>query len=83
MAIASRLRPALDSAGLPYLDLVEAFGGCRQLEPSVLAPHHYSALGNAQVAAFLAARLDRDGIRAAPVGSGPPGCVGDDVKPAR
>jgi len=73
------LRPALDSAGLPYLDLVEAFDGCRRLDPTTLAPRHYSALGNAQVAAFLAARIDSNGIRPPPPASGPATCATADT----
>jgi hypothetical protein len=73
------LRAALDSAGLPYLDLAYAFDGCRGLDPKLLAPHHYSALGNAQVAAYLGARLDRQGIRAEPAAAEPPSCNLDGV----
>lgn len=69
------LRAALDRAELPYLDLVEAFDGCRgRARPQALAPHHYSALGNAQVAAHLAARVDRTGIRTRPAPVPPTGC---------
>jgi hypothetical protein len=73
------LRAALDSLRLPYLDLVEAFDACRQVAPPVLAPHHYSALGNAQVAAYLAARLDGGGLHASPAAHRPASCTVDDV----
>lgn len=58
------LRVALDRAGLPYLDVIEAFEGCRDRPVAALVPYHYSALANDRVAAYLAARLDRHGIRA-------------------
>jgi GDSL-like Lipase/Acylhydrolase family len=73
------LRTVLDSAGLPYVDMVEAFEACRHLEPSVLAPHHYSTLGNARVAAYLGSRLEDGLLRSQPSAHEPPTCAVDDV----
>jgi hypothetical protein len=57
------LRKELDRLGLPYLDLVDAFEGCRPADLPSLIPSHLTAKGDARVAAYLANRLDAGGIR--------------------
>jgi hypothetical protein len=69
------LRTALDEAGIRYLDLVDAFEGCRLEDVPALVPVHYSAAANARVAAYLSAALDSGGIRAQAVPLGLPSCA--------
>ncbi|HET8623867.1 MAG TPA: hypothetical protein VFM14_09920 [Gemmatimonadales bacterium] len=51
------LRAALDSAGLPYVDVMDAFEGCSPRYVRQLVKGHYTPIGNARVAAFLSERL--------------------------
>ena len=74
------LRTALDSAGLPYVDLIEAFDGCSPRHLRQLVRGHYTPTGNARVAAFLSERLSGS---APDTGKprGQPGCEASPLSP--